>query len=51
VSFGSPYVLRELGAVSTFVCAWGIQPVLQVAAIEAIQGRIEVAGRLPVTLP
>ena len=36
ISFGSPYVLRELGAVSTFVCAWGIQPVLQVAAVEAV---------------
>jgi beta-N-acetylhexosaminidase len=37
ISFGSPYVLRELGDVSTFVCAWGIQPVLQLAAIEALR--------------
>jgi beta-N-acetylhexosaminidase len=37
ISFGSPYVLRELGEVSTFVCAWGIQPVLQVAAVEALR--------------
>jgi beta-glucosidase-like glycosyl hydrolase len=36
VSFGSPYILRELGAVSTFVCAWGIQPVLQQAAMECV---------------
>ncbi len=50
VSFGSPYIVRELGNVSTFVCAWGIQPVLQVAAMEAIRGRSEVTGRLPVTI-
>ncbi len=39
ISFGSPYILAELGEVSTFVCAWGVQPVLQVAAVRAIQGR------------
>jgi beta-glucosidase-like glycosyl hydrolase len=37
VSFGSPYVIRELGDVSTFVCAWGPQPVLQRAALRALQ--------------
>jgi beta-N-acetylhexosaminidase len=50
ISFGSPYILRELGDVSTFVCAWGIQPVLQLAAMDAIFGRIEMKGRLPVTI-
>ena len=50
VSFGSPYILRELGDVSTFVCAWGIQPVLQIAAANAILGKAEFTGRLPVTL-
>jgi beta-N-acetylhexosaminidase len=50
VSFGSPYILRELGDVSTFVCAWGIQPVLQIAAMNAILGKAECTGRLPVTL-
>lgn len=49
VSFGSPYVLRELGAVSTFVCAWGIQPVLQEAAMDALRGAFAMTGRLPVT--
>ena len=37
VSFGSPYIIRELGDVSTFVCAWGPQPVLQRAAMRALQ--------------
>ncbi len=36
ISFGSPYILRELGDVSTFVCAWGPQPVMQRAALRAI---------------
>jgi hypothetical protein len=36
ISFGSPYVLAELGDVSTFVCAWGVQPVMQIAAMRAI---------------
>ena len=37
ISFGSPYVERDLSAASTFVCAWGIQPVLQQAALEAVR--------------
>ena len=47
VSFGSPYVLRDFG---TAVCAYGIQPVLQLAAIRAIRGEAPMSGRLPVTL-
>jgi beta-N-acetylhexosaminidase len=50
VSFGSPYILRELPDVSTFVCAWGIQPVLQIAAMDALLGRSEMTGRLRVTI-
>lgn len=49
ISFGSPYILGELADVSTFVCAWGVQPVQQRAAIEAIRSG-EFHGRLPVTL-
>ena len=50
ISFGSPYVLRELGEVSTFVCAWGIQPVLQRAAMRAVRGEADMPGKLPVTI-
>jgi hypothetical protein len=39
ISFGSPYILRELGDVSTFVCAWGPQPVMQRAAMRAIRAK------------
>ncbi|MBV8519514.1 MAG: hypothetical protein JO197_19140 [Acidobacteria bacterium] len=51
ISFGSPYVARELEGVSTFLCAWGIQPLLQRAAIDALRGAIPFRGRLPVTIP
>lgn len=50
IAFGSPYVLRELGDVSTFVCAWGVQPLLQAAAIRAIRGDFPMTGKLPVQL-
>jgi beta-N-acetylhexosaminidase len=50
VSFGSPYILRELGDVSTFVCAWAPQPVMQRAAMRALRGEIAITGRLPVTM-
>jgi beta-N-acetylhexosaminidase len=50
VAFGSPYVLRELGDVSTFVCAWGPQPLLQLAAMRALRGEIPMPGKLPVRI-
>jgi beta-N-acetylhexosaminidase len=50
IAFGSPYVLRELGDVSTFVCAWGPQPLLQIAAVRAVRGEIGMPGRLPVSI-
>lgn len=50
VSLGSPYVVRDLPDISTFVCAWGVQPVLQRAAVRALRGEIPMTGRLPVTL-
>jgi beta-N-acetylhexosaminidase len=37
ISFGSPYILAELGDVSTFIAAWGVQPVLQRAAIARVR--------------
>jgi beta-N-acetylhexosaminidase len=49
VSFGSPYILRSIPDVSTYICAYGIQPVLQRAAVRALRGA-EMTGRLPVTI-
>jgi beta-N-acetylhexosaminidase len=49
VSFGSPYLIRELPGVGTYVCAYGIQPVMQRAAVRVLRGA-EAPGRLPVSL-
>jgi beta-N-acetylhexosaminidase len=50
ISFGSPYVVRDIPAVSTVICAWGIQPLLQFAAVRALRGQNLMPGRLPVTI-
>lgn len=51
VSFGTPYLLREVPALETYIAAYGLQPVMQVAAVRAIFGESVISGRLPVTIP
>jgi hypothetical protein len=51
ISFGTPYLLREIPTAGTYVCAYGIQPVMQIAAVQALFGEAPVTGRLPVTIP
>ena len=51
VSFGSPYVIRDLPALRTYICAYGLQPVVQRAAVAALYGEHAITGRLPVTIP
>jgi beta-glucosidase-like glycosyl hydrolase len=51
ISFGSPYLLREVPKLGTYICAYGIQPVMQVAAVKAIFGDAPFTGHLPVTIP
>lgn len=51
VSFGSPYLLRELPRLRTYLCAWGSQTDMQVAAVRALFGEAPITGRLPVTIP
>jgi beta-N-acetylhexosaminidase len=51
VSFGSPYLIRDLPQLETYFCAYGVQPVMQTAVVQAIFGEIPVTGRLPVTIP
>jgi beta-N-acetylhexosaminidase len=50
ISFGNPYLVREVPALRTYLCAYGVQPVLQLAAARAIFGEAEITGKLPVTL-
>jgi hypothetical protein len=51
ISFGTPYLLREIPDTGTYVCAYGIQPVMQVATVHALFGEAPVSGKLPVTIP
>jgi beta-N-acetylhexosaminidase len=51
IAFGTPYLLPEVPSLGTYVCAYGIQPVMQVAAAKAIFGEAPVTGHLPVTIP
>jgi len=51
VSFGSPYLVRDLPRVPTYLCAYGVQPVMQTAVVQALFGESPITGRLPVTLP
>ncbi|HLG42056.1 MAG TPA: hypothetical protein VI643_01735, partial [Planctomycetota bacterium] len=50
VSFGSPYLLRDLPELETFVCAYSDCDASQTAAARAIRGEIPFRGQLPVTL-
>jgi beta-glucosidase-like glycosyl hydrolase len=51
VSFGNPYLLRDLPELSTYVAAYGGQDVVQTAAARALFGEAAFGGRLPVTIP
>jgi beta-glucosidase-like glycosyl hydrolase/CubicO group peptidase (beta-lactamase class C family) len=50
VSFGSPYLLRQMPDVPAYLCAYGAAEVSQVAAARAILGEAEISGHLPVTI-
>jgi beta-N-acetylhexosaminidase len=51
VSFGSPYLLRDLPDLPTYLCAWGGQDVSQTATVQALFGETAIGGRLPITIP
>jgi beta-N-acetylhexosaminidase len=51
VAFGSPYLLRDFPDLTTWVCAWGSQDVMQKAAAKALFGEAAFEGKLPVSIP
>jgi beta-glucosidase-like glycosyl hydrolase len=51
VSFGSPYLLRDVPALTTYLCGYGPQALVQSAAVRALYGEAAIEGRLPVTIP
>src|SRR5437870_5708163 len=51
ISFGNPYLLLSLPKLQTYLVAYGDMPSLQEAAAEALVGKIDITGRLPISLP
>jgi beta-N-acetylhexosaminidase len=51
IAFGTPYILREVPTIATYLVAYGPQPVLQHAAVAALRGEAPISGRLPVSIP
>jgi beta-N-acetylhexosaminidase len=51
VSFGSPYLLRQVPSVSAYLCAYGGADSSQRAAVGAVLGEYAVSGKVPVSLP
>ncbi|MGA7616309.1 MAG: glycoside hydrolase family 3 N-terminal domain-containing protein [Thermoanaerobaculia bacterium] len=51
ISFGTPYIVRDVPWMPTYLIAWGPQPVMQVAAARALFGEAPVSGHTPVTIP
>jgi beta-N-acetylhexosaminidase len=51
ISFGNPYILMSFPNLQTYVVAYGDMPSLQEAAAEGLLGRIDIKGRLPISLP
>jgi beta-glucosidase-like glycosyl hydrolase len=51
ITFGTPYLLREVPRIGTYLVAYGPQPVLQRAVLDALRGDAPITGKLPVTIP
>jgi beta-N-acetylhexosaminidase len=51
VSFGNPYLLREIPEVPAYLLAWGPFPVSQRAAARALVGDEEITGHMPISIP
>ena len=51
ISFGNPYLLMNFPKLQTYLVAYGDMPSLQKAAAEALLGRNNISGRLPISLP
>lgn len=51
VSFGNPYLLREIPDVPAYLLAWGPFPLSQRAAALALIGEEPISGRMPISIP
>ncbi|MBC8346445.1 MAG: serine hydrolase [Candidatus Marinimicrobia bacterium] len=50
-SFGSPYLIQDFPNAPVYICAYKSSGILQTAAANAIQGKADITGILPVTIP
>jgi len=51
VSFGSPYILRQIPQVRSYFCAYSADPLAIAAATRAIFGEIPIRAKIPVSIP
>jgi beta-N-acetylhexosaminidase len=51
ISFGNPYILMSFPKLPTYLVAYGDMPSLQEESAQALLGRTEFKGRLPISLP
>ncbi|MFQ5771454.1 MAG: glycoside hydrolase family 3 N-terminal domain-containing protein, partial [bacterium] len=51
ISFGSPYVLRQLPQIPSYLCAYENSTLAARAAIRAVFGEIPIVAKLPVSIP
>ncbi len=51
LSFGNPYLLLSFPELKTYVVAYGDMPSLQRATANAITGKTDFSGKLPISLP
>jgi beta-N-acetylhexosaminidase len=50
ISFGNPYLLLSFPSLKTYLVAYGDMPSLQKAVADTITGKIDINGRLPISL-
>jgi len=51
ISFGDPYLLRQIPNTQNYLIAWSSDGIAQRAAARALGGEVMIAGRLPVSIP
>lgn len=51
VSFGSPYIIQEFPETPVYICAYKDMGLMHTALAEALLGKKDISGRLPVSIP